>query len=255
MISDNETLRNQTILVTGASRGIGAAIAVAIAAKGARVIVHYGQNKDAAELVFDRIGRKGWLLQADLSEREGATKLWEAAEKVAGRIDALVNNAGIRLTTRVEDDLTGWQDTWRRELQVNLLSPADLCRAAIVHFRRNGGGKIINISTRAGQRGHQPEFMPYGASKAGLLNLTKSIARGFAHENIIAVAIAPGFVRTAMAEEYLERFGKDATVGDIPLKEMAEPAEVAELVAFVLQPSQRSLNGATLDINGASYVR
>jgi len=245
----------QTVLVTGASRGIGAVIARLLAANGAQVIVHYGRAQAAAEALCADMKGQGLLVQADLSDRNGAAKLWEAAEIAAGRIHALVNNAGIRLTTRVEDDLASWQQAWQSDLQVNLLAPADLCRMAIQHFRLHGGGKIVNIASRAAQRGYTPDFMPYGAAKAALINLTKSIARGFAHEGIIAVAIAPGFVRTEMAQKYIDTYGKDAAVSDIPLGEMVEPEEVAELIAFVLQSSQRSLNGATLDINGGSYVR
>lgn len=248
-------LGGQTILVTGASRGIGAATARALAARGAYVIVHYGHERAAAEAVLAETGGQGVIIQADLSDPSGATKLWEAAEATAGPIHALVNNAGIRRTARIEDDLLTWQQAWHGDLQVNLLAPVDLCRMAIRHFRQHGGGKIVNLASRAAQRGYTPDFMPYGAAKAALVNLTKSIARGFAHEGIIAVALAPGFVRTEMAQEYIDKYGKDAAVSDIPLGEMVEPEEVAELIAFVLHPDQRSLNGATLDINGGSYVR
>jgi 3-oxoacyl-[acyl-carrier protein] reductase len=254
-VTSRTLLDGQTVLVTGASRGIGAATARILAANGARVIVHYGRDRTAAEAVLSDIGGRGVIVQADLSDRDGAAKLWEAAEEVAGQIHALVNNAGIRLTARIEDDLFAWQQAWRDDLQINLLAPVDLCRMAIQHFRLHGGGKIVNLASRAAQRGYTPDFMPYGAAKAALVNLTKSIARGFAHEGIIAVAIAPGFVRTEMAQAYIDKYGKDAAVGDIPLGEMVEPREVAELITFVLQSGQRSLNGATLDINGGSYVR
>ena len=257
MDAANATLKEQIVLVTGASRGIGAAIARSIAQKGGRAIVHYRSDEKRARAVLEEIDGRGWIVQADLEDRDGALRLWEAAENAVGggRIDALINNAGIRLPARLEDDLETWQNAWRRDFQVNLFAPVDLCRFAVAHFRKHGGGKIVNISSRAGQRGHVPEFMCYGASKAALINLTKSIARDFAHEGIIAVAVAPGFVRTEMAQDYADKYGEDAVIGDIPLKQMAEPEEVAELVTFVLQPSQRSLNGATLDINGGSYVR
>jgi 3-oxoacyl-[acyl-carrier protein] reductase len=253
----NVTLKNQTVLVTGASRGIGAAIARSIGRNGGRVVVHYRSDEKRARAVLEEIGGRGWIVQADLEDRDGALRLWQAAEKAigGGHIDALINNAGIRLPARLEDDLATWQNAWHRDFQVNLFAAVDLCRFAIAHFRKHGGGKIVNISSRAGQRGHLAEFMSYGASKAALINLTKSIARDFAHEGIIAVAIAPGFVRTEMAQDYADKYGKDAVVSDIPLKQMAEPEEIAELVTFVLQPSQRSLNGATLDINGGSYMR
>jgi NAD(P)-dependent dehydrogenase (short-subunit alcohol dehydrogenase family) len=118
-----------------------------------------------------------------------------------------------------------------------------------------GGGTIVNMASRAGQRGYAADAMPYGATKAALINLTKSIARSFGADGIVAVAIAPGWVQTGMAEDFVAQFGKQAAVSDIPIGEMAQPSEVAELVAFALRPTQRSLNGATLDLNGGSYIR
>ncbi|GHO51085.1 SDR family NAD(P)-dependent oxidoreductase [Ktedonospora formicarum] len=254
-MTTNFNLHGKTVLVTGASRGIGAATAHVLAAQGAYVIVHYGHDRVAATAVLAAIGGQGSLVQADLSDPNGASHLWKAAERATGQIHALVNNAGLLLEARVEEDLATWQQTWYRALQINLLAPADLCRFAIEHFRQHGGGKIVNIASRAAHRGEAPHYMPYGAAKAALLNLTKSIGRGFAHEEITAVAIAPGFVHTEMAQEYIDKYGKEAAVSDIPLGEMVAPSEVADLIAFVLQPGQSSLNGATLDINGGSYVR
>lgn len=255
MLANHTPLDGQTILVTGASRGIGAATARVLAANGARVIVHYGHEQAAAEAVLADLGKSGIMIQADLGDPRGAVHLWESAEATVGQIYALVNNAGIRVRARIEDDLSTWQHAWHQDLQVNFLAPVDLCRMAVRHFRQHGGGKIVNVASRAAQRGYTPEFMPYGAAKAALINLTKSLARGFAHEGIIAIALAPGFVRTEMAQTYIETYGKEAALGDIPLGEMVEPTEVAEVIAFVLRSDQRSLNGATLDINGGSYVR
>jgi 3-oxoacyl-[acyl-carrier protein] reductase len=170
----------------------------------------------AATAVLDDIGGRGILVQADLSDRNGAANYGTRLRLRLVEIHALVNNTGIRLTTRVEDDLATWQQTWQSDLQVNLLAPVDLCRLAIRHFRLHGGGKITNIASRAAQRGYTSDFMPYGAAKAALINLTKSIARGFAHEGITSVAIAPGFVRTEMAQAYIDTHGKKAAVGDIP---------------------------------------
>jgi 3-oxoacyl-[acyl-carrier protein] reductase len=138
---------------------------------------------------------------------------------------------------------------------VNFFAAADLCKEALTHFKAHGGGRIINMASRAGQRGYAANAMPYGATKAALVNLTKSIARSFARDGIVAVTVAPGWVRTDMAEDFVAKHGKEAAVADIPIGEMAEPSEVAELVAFLLRPSQSSLNGATLDVNGGSYIR
>ncbi len=248
-------LSGRTILVTGASGAIGAAIVEAVVADGAYPIIHYDRNRRGAEEVLARIDGAGFIVQADLSDPEGAARLWDDALAAAGRVHGLVNNAGIRTTIGIEADLHAWHAAWRREFQVNVQAAVDLCRSAILHFRAHGGGRIVNMASRAGQRGYVADAIPYGAAKAALNNVTKSIARSFGAENIIAVAIAPGWVASDMAASYVAQSGLAAAVGDVPIGAMAEPAEVAELVAFALRDSQRSLNGATLDVNGGSYVR
>ena len=254
-MSPPKPLTGQNILVTGASGAIGAAIVEALVEDGAFPVIHYGRNREAAEALSARVGGTGVLLSADLSDPAGAARLWDEARTAVGRIHGLVNNAGIRTRIAIDADLSAWQEAWRREMQVNVLAAADLCRAAILHFREQGGGRIVSLASRAGQRGYVADAVPYGASKAALNNLTKSIARSFGADNIIAVSIAPGWVRSDMAEAFVAQSGLAAAVGDIPIGAMAEPREIAELVAFAMRGSQRSLNGATLDLNGGSYVR
>ncbi len=248
-------LQGQTILVTGASGGIGAAIVKRLAAEGARPIIHYGRDETGAKTLLADIDGNGFIVQADLSATAGPFDLWAKAVAAAGRIHGLVNNAGIRTEISIEASPEDWKAAWQREFQVNLFAAADLCKEAIRHFKAEGGGRIVNMASRAGQRGYAADAMPYGASKAALTNLTKSIARSFGADGVTAVAIAPGWVRTDMAENFIAAHGKPAAVADIPIGEMASPQEVAELVAFVLRPSQASLNGATLDVNGGSYIR
>ncbi|WP_210526199.1 SDR family NAD(P)-dependent oxidoreductase [Rubellimicrobium arenae] len=248
-------LSGLNVLVTGATGAIGRAITVALAAEGARVGIHYGRDRDGAERLLRSIDGRGWCLQADLSSPGGATQLWVDAEAISGRLHGLVNNAGIRTEVSVEAPLPDWQSAWDREMRVNLLSAADLCKCAIAHFRRHGPGRIVNIASRAGQRGYSADALAYGASKAALINLTKSIAQSFGAEGITATALAPGWVRTEMAEAFIARHGEAAALAGIPVGQMAEPAEIGELVAFALRPSQVSLNGAVLDVNGGSYLR
>lgn len=245
-------LGGKRILVTGATGAIGAAITRALAAEGAQVLVHYGRNAAAAEALAAEVG--GRALCADLSDPAGASALWAEAEAL-GPVHGLVNNAGIRSEVAVTADLGTWQATWAREFQVNFFAAADLCRAAILHFRAQGGGRIVNMASRAGQRGYASNAMAYGASKAALINLTKSIAQSHGHEGITAVALAPGWVRTEMAEAFIASHGEAAALAGIPIGRMAEPAEIGELAAFLFRPSQVSLNGAVLDVNGGSYLR
>lgn len=248
-------LEGRNILVTGGSRGIGAAIVEALAKDGAKVVIHYGRDKAKAEALLAKIGGRGWVLQADFEDPAGPTMLFEQAVKAAGRIHGIVNNAGIRSLVDISSDLAVWHEVWAREMRVNFQSAADLSRAALLHFRQHGGGHIVTMASRAAQRGYAADALPYGATKAALINLSKSIARSFGHEGVVSIALAPGWVRTDMAEDFVATHGIQAAVSDIPIGRMAEPAEVGELVAFALRPSQASLNGATLDLNGGSYIR
>jgi 3-oxoacyl-[acyl-carrier protein] reductase len=255
MASLERPLAGRNILVTGASGGIGAAIVERLAEEGARPIIQYGRDRSGAEALLERIQGQGWIAQADLSAVDGAFRLWQDAAARCDRIHGVVNNAGIRTEIAIESEPDAWQAAWQKEFQVNFFAAADLCKEALQHFKARGGGTIVNMASRAGQRGYAAEALPYGATKAALINLTKSIARSFGADGVVAIAIAPGWVQTEMAEDFVAKFGKQAAVSDIPIGEMAQPSEVAELVAFALRPSQRSLNGATLDMNGGSYIR
>lgn len=249
-------LAGKTILVTGGSRGIGAAISRAVGAAGAQVLLHYGRNRDAAEAVKEAIGTdRCHLLRADLAEPGEVDRLWDEAAGLAGRIHVLVNNAGIFEDVRVDASLEEWRAAWARVLQVNLQAPADLCRAAILHFREHGGGKIVNVASRAAFRGEAPDEMPYGASKGALVTLTKTIARGFAADGVLAFSIAPGFTDTEMVTANIDAAAIAAATRDIPLGSMADPEEIGALTAFLCDDRVRHMTGATFDVNGASYVR
>lgn len=248
-------LGGQSILVTGATGAIGQAICRALAADGAQVVVHYGRNRDAAEALVKTFDGRGWAASADLSAPAGPQALWDQAIAAAGRLTGLVNNAGIRSEVGVDAPMEEWQRAWAREMRVNFLSAVDLSKLAIQHFRDNGGGRIVNMASRAGQRGYTSSAMAYGASKAALINLTKSIAQSYGHEGVTSVALAPGWVRTEMAEAYIAEHGEAAALAGIPIARMADPMEIGEITAFAFRPTQASLNGAVLDVNGGSYMR
>jgi NAD(P)-dependent dehydrogenase (short-subunit alcohol dehydrogenase family) len=249
-------LGGKTVLVTGGSRGIGAAIVRAVADAGATVLLHYGRSREAAEAVRDLVGRaKCKLIQADLAQVGAASEIWRASCDAADRIDVLVNNAGIFEALPLDSSSEAWRRTWSRVLQVNLHAPAELTKLAIPHFREHGGGKIINVASRAAHRGDAPDQWPYAASKGALVALTKTIARGYARDNILAFAIAPGFTETEMAYTGLDDAGIQRIVAEIPLGSMASPEECGALAAFLCSDQVRHMTGATFDINGASYVR
>jgi len=237
------------ILVTGSTRGIGAAIVEALAGRATRVLGH-GRTDGQ-----DAVG-------ADLAEAGAADRLWESAlERLDGRIDVLVNNAGVFEPIAVGAPADEWQAAWGRTLQINLQASADLCRRAVLHWRERGaadaerGGRIVNVASRAAYRGDSPAHWHYAASKAGMVAMTKSIARGYAAEGILAFAVCPGFTMTGMAEDYLSTRGGDKLLADIPLGRVAAPEEVASAVAYLALDAPPSMTGSVLDINGASYVR
>lgn len=249
-------LKGKTILVTGGSRGIGAAIVRAVAGAGGKVLLHYGKSRDAAAAIQAEIGHGACeLLEADLGAAGAADRLWQAATAAAPRIHALINNAGIFEPAPIDMAGEAWRQAWARVMQVNLYAPAELCKLAIPHFRGHGGGKIINIASRAAHRGDAPDQWPYAASKGALVAMTKTIARGYAKDNVLAFAIAPGFTETDMAYVGLDDAGVDRIISEIPLGAMASPAECGALAAFLCSDQVRHLTGATFDINGASYVR
>lgn len=232
------------ILVTGSTRGIGAAIAGALEGRGVRVIGH------------GRTDGPG-VLGADLADPDAADKLWDRAlARLDGRIEVLVNNAGVFEPIADDAETDAWRAAWGRTMQINLQSSADLCRRAILHWRERGvGGRIVNVASRAAYRGDSPAHWHYAASKAGMVAMTKSIARGYAGRGVLAFAVCPGFTMTGMAEDYLASRGGDKLLADIPLGRVADPEEVANAVAYLALEAPPSMTGAVLDINGASFVR
>lgn len=230
-----------TILLTGSSRGIGAAIATALARPGVTLIGH-----------GTRTG-----ISADFAAPAAAARLWtEALAHADGAIDVLINNAGVFEANPIDRPHDEWVADWERTMRVNLTASAELCRLAVNHWRERGtGGRIVNVASRAAYRGDSPHHWHYAASKAGMVAMTKTIARGYAAEGILAFAICPGFTMTGMADDYLSSRGGDKLLADIPLGRVASPEEVAEVARFLAFDAPPSMTGAVLDVNGASYVR
>jgi 3-oxoacyl-[acyl-carrier protein] reductase len=229
------------ILLTGASRGIGAAIADSLSGEGLRLV---GQSTRGE-------------MSADFSDPAAPQKLWQRAlDTLGGRIDVLINNAGVFESNPLDLDHDDWVAGWERTMRVNLTASAELCRLAVRHWQAEGRpGRIVNVASRAAYRGDSPAHWHYAASKAGMVGMTKSIARGYAAQGILAFAICPGFTMTGMAEDYLTSRGGDKLLADIPLGRVADPEEVAKLARFCALEAPPSMTGAVLDINGASYVR
>lgn len=247
-------LLGQHVLVTGASRGIGRAIAEQLAEAGARVAVHYGRNANAARQVADRCGHAAHVFQADLSKPIEVLQLFENVIADFGHIDGLVNNAGISLSASVAGDDISFADSWSRTMLVNLHATGLLCKKAINHFSERGGGRIVNIASRAAFRGDTSDYLAYAASKGGVVSLTRSIARAYGKQHIKAFVVAPGFTRTAMAEDFIQKYGEAYVQGDIALPSLTQPTDIAPTVAFLLSGLSDHSTGCTIDINAGSYV-
>lgn len=238
------TDRKTHILVTGASRGIG------------KAILESFDGADVAAMGQSTTGNNG-LLQSNFSGTDDVARLWQAAlDQLDGRIDVLINNAGIFDPNPITDSDTDWLESWDRTLQINLTASAQLCRWAVRHFQeREAAGRIINIASRAAYRGDSPDHWHYAASKGGMVAMTKTIARAYASKEILAFAICPGFTMTGMAEDYLESRGGDKLLNDIPLGRVAQPEEIASMAKYCALDAPSSMTGAVLDANGASFVR
>jgi NAD(P)-dependent dehydrogenase (short-subunit alcohol dehydrogenase family) len=251
-------LRGKTILLTGASRGIGAATARALGDGGASLIAHYATYREGAEAAVAGIPESDrLLLQADLSQPGSARELWREAVAWRGRIDVTVVNAATMPTTPFDGEDSEWDDGWRQAVQVNVLEPASLVREAVQHYLEHGGGTLISLSSWAAQRGSAISHLgAYAASKAALASLTQTVARNYAADGILAHVVAPGIVRTRLSEaSAAARGGIDAVNAALAMGEMVPPEEVAELIAFLATGRCRHLTGATLDLNGASNIR
>jgi NAD(P)-dependent dehydrogenase (short-subunit alcohol dehydrogenase family) len=232
------------ILITGASRGIGAAAYALLGKRDHRVVGHSTKGSDA-------------LIAGDLTEPSAPRNIWDTAlAELDGQIDVLVNNAGIY--EGVADNATDeeWHRAWSRTLTINLQAAADLSKLAVSHFLDLGiPGRIINIASRAAFRGDSPQHWHYAASKAAIVGITRTLARGYASEGILCFGVAPGFTVSDATEEYLKGRGGAQIVADIPLGRVASTDEVAEVIRWLATDAPASATGSIIDVNGASYVR
>jgi len=244
------------VLVTGGSRGIGAAIARAFAGQGARVAINYRSGQAAAKACVGELTGKGHVtLQADVSDPGQAASLVDDAIAALGGLDIVVNNAGVFLSHPITSTKTDdWNMAWRQTIDTNLIGPAAVCHRAAQHMMRSRGGRIVNVSSRGAFRG-EPDGPAYGASKAGLNAMSQSLAVALAPHNIFVGVVAPGFVETDMAAELLEGAEGDAIRAQSPLGRVARPEEVAHAVLFLASDGAEFSTGTIIDVNGASYLR
>ncbi|MEE4199147.1 SDR family NAD(P)-dependent oxidoreductase [Erythrobacter sp.] len=239
------------VLVTGSSRGIGAATHAALEARGVRVIGHASSE-----------GADPAIIGADFADPMGAQTLWNAAlEQADGQIACLVNNAGLFAANPLDASDIEWLDAWEDTLRINLTAAAQLSRFAVRHWQQRAAdadgvrGRLVHVASRAAYRGDSPAHWHYAAAKGGMVAMHKTIARAYAGAGILSYAVTPGFTDTAMAGDYLESRGGPGLLADIPLGRVAEPEEIARIVAFCALDAPPSMTGAVIDANGASFVR
>jgi 3-oxoacyl-[acyl-carrier protein] reductase len=246
---------SRAVLVTGASRGIGRAVARAFAERGDRVAIHHRDSAAlAAEVLAGLPGGGHTVVGADLADPEAVRRMVEAAAADLGGLDVLVNNAGIYLWHPVtEVSYEQWQDIWRQTLAVNLTGAANVTWCAVQHMR-NTGGRIVNVSSRGAFRG-EPRHPAYGASKAGLNAFGQSMARALAPLGISVATVAPGYVETEMAAEDLNSARGDEIRAQSPFNRVATPEEIAAAVVYLASDEAEWASGSVLDLNGASYLR
>lgn len=246
----------KNVLITGGSRGIGKATTIAFAEAGARVAVNFRSDRKAATETIEQLPGSGhFAIKADIGHPPSVERLIDKVVEVMGRIDIVVNNAGIHEEHPVDGvDYETWQQEWHKTLQVNLLGPANVCYCAAQYMIRQGGGRIVNVSSRGAFRG-EPTQPAYGASKAGLNALSQSLAQGLAKYNIFVGVVAPCFVETDLTRSILEGERGESIKQQSPMLRVARPEEVAKGILFLASEGTEFMTGAILDVNGASYLR
>jgi NAD(P)-dependent dehydrogenase (short-subunit alcohol dehydrogenase family) len=251
-------LAGKVVVLTGASGGIGSVTARALGERGAAVVAHYGANREGAESAVEGIpADRRLLVQGDLREAGSARAVFAEALAWRGRVDVVVANAGTLLETPFEGSDEQWDENWEATLRVNVLEPVSLMREALRHFLDAGGGTIVVLSSWAAERGSAiARLSAYAASKAAVRNVAQTIAHNHAKDGILVYVLAPGIVATPMSQiSAVARGGSDAVNAALAMGEMVPPEEVADLIAFLAAGRARHLSGATIDVNGATYIR
>ena len=248
-------LTDQRILVTGASKGIGKAIASHLMANEATVALHYNTDKFGAKSILNEDSADAHLFQANLEVTEQVVSLFENTVKEFGYLDTIVLNAGIYKEHPIEDSLDDWLAVWRTTMQINLDAVGILTKLALTHFKQRNGGRLIYIGSRAVFRGETEEYLAYAASKGGITSLARTVARSYGKHNIKAFVIAPGFTKTQMAASFIDKYGKERVINELSLNELTEPHHIAPLVGLMCSGLMDHATGSTIDINAGSHIR
>ncbi|WP_226293953.1 SDR family NAD(P)-dependent oxidoreductase [Aquimarina algicola] len=252
----NIDLRDKTILLTGASNGIGKVVAEFLLQMGARLAVHYNTNKISANALVNQYpDTKSMTFKADLSIENEVYQLFEDVINHFGKIDVMILNAGIFLQHSTQQDTRSWFSIWKDTMNVNLNAVGLLTKLGIDHFIPNKGGRFIYVASRAVFRGETEEYLSYAASKGGIVSLARSVARSFGKQNIKSFIIAPGFIHTQMAENFIAAHGEDKVMNELALNELTKPKDLAPLIGLMCSGLMDHATGATIDVNAGSHIR
>ena len=247
-------LSDKVVLVTGASKGIGKALARGLATAGAKIAVHYNANQEQAQILTRQLGNAAVPFQANFDRPGDAALLVDQVISTFGRLDVVINNAGIAIHSSIDKPDAEWIEDWEKTFRVNLTATSVICKKALEYFVGINSGIIINISSRAAFRGDTQDYLAYASSKAGMVALTRSIARAYGKRNITAFTVAPGFTKTDMAKEFMDEYGEDFAKNDIALPDLTTPDDLVPLVVFLSSGLAKHATGATIDVNAGSYV-
>ncbi len=252
----NISLKQRVILVTGGGGGIGAALCKRLAASGGRVALHCHRSFESARQLAETVDGEVEVFVQDLSQSHEVRALYSEVLKKMGGIDVLINNAAVSLPnplTQIDD--TDWLNKWTATMDLNVKAPAMLSRLVLQHFLQKKRGHVINVTSRAAHRGDTALYFDYAVSKSALQSMAKTIARNYGKQGIVAFNLAPGFVQTQMAQEFIETYGIDHVLSDLALDTLTQPEDVAALVLLMCSGMMDHATGATFDMNAGSYIR
>ena len=247
------------ILLTGSSKGIGLNIANTLINEGHDIALHYNKNKSALDTLLKDSKTNSFTIQSDLSDSSQVKDLVNNTIDMLSFPDCIINNAGIAESADVSIDFEKWNELFDRTIDVNLKAPSLIFKEFIKYKRANkikSRLRFINIASRAAYRGEQEDYISYACSKGGMISLTKTMSRSFGEtDNIVAISIAPGFVRTEMAQSFIDKHGEDVVKQGITLDRLTEPKDISPLVSLIVSGKMDHSTGSTVDVNGGSFLR
>ena len=247
------------ILLTGSSKGIGFSIAKTLINEGHEIALHYNKNKSSLDPLIKDSKTNSFTIQSDLSDLNQIKDLVNSTIDKLSFPDCIINNAGIAESADISIDFEKWNELFDRTIDVNLKAPSLIFKELIKYKRANkikSRLRFINIASRAAFRGEQEDYISYACSKGGMISLTKTMSRSFGEtDNIVAISIAPGFVRTEMAQSFIEKHGEDVVKQGITLDRLTEPKDISPIVSLIVSGKMDHSTGSTIDVNGGSFLR